>query len=321
MASSKEGWSPRGSGVIGAGSAALRKMMERPLKGRKSDQEAGAFAFNSVLNSAVGEDPINAVIEGDIIPRLMMAHSLADFDEAPSFAESRSGSAGDQISAAAMQAFADLPLELEAANLTEVVDLYLAQGVSVTSVYLDLLAPAARRLGELWESDACDFVDVTMGLWRLQEVMRDIASRFPPEMRFGAAARRALFAPVPGDDHNFGALMIEEIFARAGWQSEVLPRPKRRELLDIVSRKPLDLVGLTVSKDCPSSSLSSLIKAVRSVAINPQMVVLIGGNTIVQNPHLVAEIGADGTGKDARGALELAERLVDQTAQHAQAFS
>ena len=104
--------------------------------------------------------------------------------------------------------------------------------------------------------------------------------------------------------------MIEEVFARAGWQSEVLVQPERRELLDYLARTPIDLIGLTVSRDSPISSLASLVKALRSVSLNPHLSVLVGGHMINDNPALVAEIGADGTGSDARAALETAERLV-----------
>ena len=55
---------------------------------------------------------------------------------------------------------------------------------------VDLLAPAARLLGEYWEDDRCDFVDVTMGLWRLQEVVHEIAARAPADR--AAGGRRAL---------------------------------------------------------------------------------------------------------------------------------
>ena len=43
---------------------------------------------------------------------------------------------------------------------------------------------------------------------------------------------------------------------------------------------------------------------------NPRLVVLVGGHMINENPALVSDIGADGTGVDARAALEIAERLV-----------
>ena len=38
-----------------------------------------------------------------------------------------------------------------------------AQGASIESLFQDLLAPTARRLGELWDEEINDFIDVTRG--------------------------------------------------------------------------------------------------------------------------------------------------------------
>ena len=118
---------------------------------------------------------------------------------------------------------------------------------------------------------------------------------------------------MPGDQHNFGTLMIEEVFARGGWRSEALVKPERRELLDRVARQPFDLIGLTLARTCPSASLANLIKALRKVSANPYIVVLVGGRMINENPKLSAEVGADGTGADALAALELANTLLKST--------
>lgn len=284
--------------MIGAGSAALRKVMANPL-GRKKHEPDQREGFEDPL----ANDSINTIIEGEIIPRLLMAHAVRSSDELHD--------GKNRIAPTKADDFALLPLRLEASSLIAEVDAFLAEGVSVDAIFVDLLAPAARKLGEMWDADECDFIDVTMGLWRLQEVMREIstrapANRFQPE----STAPRALFSPMPGDSHNFGALMIDEIFARAGWHSTVVAKPLRKELLDTLSREPFDLVGLTVSRDCPSSALENLIKAMRSVSANPHLSILIGGQMINQNPAIVAEVGADGTGADARAALEVAQRLV-----------
>lgn len=284
--------------MIGAGSAALRKVITDPL-GRKRQEPVQGAGFEDPL----ANDSINTIIEGEIIPRLLMAHSVGSSDEG------RSGKS--RIAPTEADRFALLPLRLEAANLIAEVDAFLAQGVSVDAIFVDLLAPAARRLGDMWDADECDFIDVTMGLWRLQEVMREISARAPANrLQPGGDAPRALFAPMPGDAHNFGVMMIDEIFARAGWHSTVVTKPLRKELLDAVSREPFDLVGLTVSRDCPSAGIENFIKAMRSVSANPHLSILIGGQMINQNPAIVAEVGADGTGADARAALEVAQRLV-----------
>ncbi len=285
-------------GVISASSAAWRKVIANPLKRRK---RAGLGEKPSD-DGTLSDDSINSIIEGEILPRLLMAHSSGN---APGMANSTS-----EIHPTDANRFATLPLTHEAASLLEEVDAYLDEGVSVEAIYLDLLAPAARRLGEMWEADTADFVDVTMGLWRLQEVMREVASKSPPIIEALSAPHTALFAPMPGDQHTFGAIMIEDVFARAGWNSEILPRPERRELLDTVAARAFDVVGLTLSRDCPSAAIASLLKAIRGVSANPHVSILIGGRMVNQNPAIVAEVGADGTGVDARDALKVAERLV-----------
>ncbi len=287
----------KASSMFEAGTAALRGVISAPL-GRVRRRNAPARPGSG--------HTVNAIIEGEIIPRLMMAHSSGETGAPPR--------AERPIDPEAAARFALLPLQLDATELLAAVDVFIADGASVETVCLDLLAPSARILGEMWERDECDFIDVTMGLWRLQEVMRDIAARAPGERAFLCAPRSALFSPMPGDNHNFGALMIEEVFARAGWQSEALIKPERRELLDRLARQRFVLVGLTLTRDCPSAALANLIKAIRNVSANPDLVIIIGGRMINENPDLVGEVGADGTGVDALAALDVAESLVNTPA-------
>jgi len=285
----------KASGVFGAGTAVLRGVIAAPLERVRRRSTAATDQ----------PDSVNTVIESEIIPRLLMAHSSG---------EGRKSRLVRGITPDEASRFAILPLQLEAAALLEEVDAFIAKGASVETICLDLLAPAARRLGEMWDNDECDFLDVTMGLWRLQEVMREVAARAPVARAGLALPHCALFSPMPGDHHNFGTLMIEEVFARAGWRSEALVKPERRELLDRLAHQPFDLVGLTLARDCPSAALSNLIRAVRNVSANPHIIVLVGGRMINENPGMAIDVGADGTGADALAALELANALVKTAA-------
>ena len=287
----------KASSMFGAGSAVLRGVISAPLE---------AVRRRSTNASPDHPDSVNAIIESEIIPRLLMAH--ASSEGRPRAHRSRS------ITLEEASRFAVLPLRLEAASLLEEVDAFIAKGASVETICLDLLAPAARKLGEMWDNDECDFLDVTMGLWRLQEVMREVAARSPAALGGMSLPYTALFTPMPGDHHNFGTLMIEEVFARGGWRSEALVKPERRELLDRLARQPFDLLGLTLGRDCPSAALANLIKAVRNVSANPHIVVLVGGRMINENPGVAIDVGADGTGADALAALELANALVKSAA-------
>lgn len=283
----------KASGLFGAG---LRGVIAAPLEAVRRRSSPGPDKADSV----------NTIIESEIIPRLLMAHSASETRTRPRLLRA--------ITPDEASRFALLPLRLEAASLLEEVDAFIAKGATVETICLDLLAPAARKLGEMWESDECDFLDVTMGLWRLQEVMREVAARAPVDLAGLALPRSALLSPMPGDHHNFGTLMLEEVFARGGWRSEALVKPERRELLDRLARQPFDLVGLTLSRDCPSAALENLIKAVRNVSANPHIIVFVGGRMINENPGIAEEVGADGTASDALAALELANTLVKTAA-------
>ena len=247
---------------------------------------------------------ISTLIEGEIIPQLLVAHRLRP--------ERTAVHGGAVITPQDVASFASLPLLLQADELLVHVEGYLDRGVGVDSIFVDLLAPTARRLGDLWEDDACDFLDVTIGLWRLQEVMREIAWGSPVITGPITAPHRALFSPMTGEQHSFGATMVHDVFVRAAWDSEVLVAPELRQLIAKVANKPYDLVGLTVSCDASTEALAKTIKAIRSVSMCQEVRVLIGGQAINANPALVQEVGADGSAVDAPGALALANRLVGE---------
>lgn len=242
------------------------------------------------------------VIADEVIPRLLAAHRHEAIDDA--------GVLLDHISAAEADHFAPLALELEADQLLDQVEVFIQRGVSTDTIFVELLAPAARRLGVLWEDDLCDFVDVTMGLWRLQEIVRELSSRAPEGFGDPVSARRALFSVMPGCQHSFGTVLMDDVFRRGGWTSEAIPECTTPDLLDRVARASIDVVGLTITHDDHIARLPSLILALRSVSRNPRLCILIGGRVIAENPNVVTKVGADGTAPDAVQALELADRLV-----------
>lgn len=247
------------------------------------------------------------LIEGEIIPRLLMVHSSAAHTGAAHTGQTERGAS---ISPAEAERFALMPLTATTDEMLAEVDALLMRGVSVEAIFVDLLAPSARKLGECWDADICDFVDVTLGLTRLHEVLREVALRSPGVVGHISAPRTALFTPMPGDQHSFGTLMVEEIFNRAGWITDALVAPTQKSMLDHIASVQVDLIGLTLSNDSTSRAVGGLISAIRGVAANPHIRVLVGGRMVNANPLIAAEVGADGTAEDGKSALILADQLV-----------
>lgn len=258
---------------------------------------------------------LSLLLENLVIPRLIAEGSGQAFWQdfaAPDHPDAnvRASSERRSISESDVEVFSRLSANEEAHVLLAFVDEYLAAGSSVETIFVELLAPAARRLGEYWDADSEDFVGVTMGLWRIQEVLRELTMRIPPVALPGHGLRSALFSPMPGEQHSFGTLMIAECFQRAGWETEVLIEPTQSELTGKIARQHYDLIGLTVSHDCSTGVLHGLVTAVKAVSSNPHIRVLLGGRVINEQPDLVISSGADATAADALSAVALADTLV-----------
>lgn len=269
-----------------------------------------ADAVPSKPSSPSGPPAFVALVESEIIPRLMIAHGRdSDDHNGRSVVAPR---AEPVIGYHEAKAFAPLAITMDARELLDHVEVFVGRGVSIDTIFVELLAPAARHLGEMWDEDEADFVAVTMGLWRLQEVVRELSSRVPARSASGQDhVRTALFAVMPGDDHSFGTVIVEDVFRRAGWATDLMTDTSTSTLLAMVARNSYDLIGLTVSGPACADDAPSLINAVRSVSRNPFVGVMVGGSLFNVAPQLATEIGADATAPDALQALAVAGELVD----------
>ncbi|OYY65462.1 B12-binding domain-containing protein [Sphingomonas sp. 28-62-11] len=266
------------------------------------DAESSEISPPFPVASSIDDQSLSNLVEREIIPRLVASHPLAG---------KHCGNRGSgEITAEEIDEFAPLSLQVEADHLLAYVEGILNRGVGIDTVMVDLLAPAARRLGEYWEEDRCDFVDVTMGLWRLQEIVHELGARLPAERRVGPG-KRALFASMPGDQHSFGTIVVEELFSREGWLTDRMSEASTPDLLERVAGEWFDLIGLTISCDYHIAPLGSVIVALRNVSRNPNLCVMVGGRIFVDDPDLAANVGADGTASDAKVAVKTALALVE----------
>jgi MerR family transcriptional regulator, light-induced transcriptional regulator len=276
----------------------------------KTDPGISAFA---IVGQADSDYDLSLLLENLVIPKL-----IADRDKRGSRLDLQILSQASQlprqhaITAADVEEFTRLSISGEAHALLDFVDHFLATGSSIETIYVELLAPAARRLGEFWEEDSEDFVGVTMGLWRIQEILRELTLRIPPKSRPAHGKRSALFSMMPGEQHSFGTLMVAECFQRAGWDTDVLIEPTQSELTGKFAKQHYDLVGLTVSCDCSRATLGNVVSAIKAVSCNPHVRIMLGGRVINEQPDLVDECGADATAIDAVSAVALADRLIPE---------
>jgi methanogenic corrinoid protein MtbC1 len=245
-----------------------------------------------------------ATIEDQVIPRLVLSQRahIAEVhaDVTP---VSRAGDG-------CIDEFVQLLLTDELEVAYAYIDSVRVRGVTLSSIYLELLAPTARALGEMWEEDRVSFADVTVALCRLHDVMRTLSASQPPATDTLPQGRRALLIPMPGEQHTFGLVMVADFFRRAGWDVWNDAVASSSELVSLVRHEWFTMVGLSVGCEAHLEGVASTIHSLRRAARNKSIGVMVGGSLIAKNPELAIQVGADATGKDARQAVMQAENLV-----------
>lgn len=244
-------------------------------------------------------------VEYEIIPRLMLAHRVPREVPAEPLSE------GLHVAPEDLVPFAELVLREDDVALRDFVKALRDRGVPIESVFLDLLAPAARYLGDLWDRDLCTFTEVTVGLGRLQQLLRENSTTFAG-FAFeddGDKARRVLLIPCPGEQHTFGLSLVGEFFHREGW--EVVSSFVESEGAPAMVQKDwFDVVGFSLGCESSIERLNETMSLVRKKSLNPGVSIIVGGAIFGLHPEFCSQIPADAIITDGSAAPALAEKLL-----------
>jgi methanogenic corrinoid protein MtbC1 len=168
-------------------------------------------------------------------------------------------------------------------------------------------APVARLLGEFWDQDRCDFLDVAFGIGRLREFVAELSGRI--EHATGARAPRALLLSTPGDNHVFALDVLAGFLGEAGWIVETQRGLEMDANTRFVAAEWTHVVGVTMGSIDHSDAVGRTMRALRRASLNPQLSILVGGACFNADRDLAVRIGADGTAPDGPTALRLAKKL------------
>ena len=186
-----------------------------------------------------------------------------------------------------------------------VVEALLGRGVGVGTVYVDVLAPAMRQIGELWQAGRVSVAQEHLASAITQTQLAWLAPLLPTRPQ---TTRQIVLSGTPGELHVVGLQMLADILAADGWQvldlGAALPGP---DLVAMVGKRQPEVVGL-------STALTSHLREVRDIvtdlhALSVPPLVLVGGAAYGGDPRLARQVGADLFASNAVAAAD-ALRLV-----------
>ena len=247
-------------------------------------------------------------IQNENIPRLMMAHRTPSECAMPNLVIPYSVTASD------VDNFVNLLLEGRQAEGLDWIEEARGKGVSIESIFLNLLAPAARQLGELWEEDERDFTEVTLGLAELHKILHVLPSMSELHKQYVPNGLTILLMPSPGDQHTLGLAMVAEFFQRDGWAVDGGTFAAADNPALLVKAKHYDAVGFSLATGLGVNRLHDCISALRKTASPNKLCIIVGGPFFVENQDKVSLVGADLFVQDANLAPNLVQKYIQANA-------
>jgi MerR family transcriptional regulator, light-induced transcriptional regulator len=183
-----------------------------------------------------------------------------------------------------------------------------ARGISLDNLHTALLEPTARHLGELWDLDRIDFVDVTLGVARLQRLVHVFEGL--DQVPNYDEKRHVLLATAPGEQHSLGTTIVQKFLRAAGWHVATCATPRMEDAADLAAHEWFGVIGFSLSSDLHRDGLAEAIARVRKMSLNPKVGIMVGGSAISRHPEWVEQVGADGTAVNGPTAVILAKKLL-----------
>jgi MerR family transcriptional regulator, light-induced transcriptional regulator len=249
------------------------------------------------------------VIQEQIIPRLLNSQPFGDARNEGAAYQGPLDLDADVLS------FANHCIERKEQEANALVDRLIAQGLKSDRIFLELITPAARHLGVLWEQDRCDFTQVTCGLAQMHRITYRIGYEFHDGPHVQGETARVMLACAPGSQHFLGLTIVADFFRKTGADVVLEVSSSETELMHAVANEWFDVIGLSVAIETQLSALPGLIRQLRASSGNPKARVMLGGPIFLIRSDLRPEdLGADAISTDAREAVVLVKQLVQPPA-------
>ena len=171
----------------------------------------------------------------------------------------------------------------------------LAQEFDIESLFLDAIPETARLFHDWWNDEEIDFIQVTSGIFRLEELVYSLSSEFILGGKLQAPGRQlsALLLKPPGSHHSLGLLLLSQYFKRQGWQVFSASQFSEEDMCSAVRSEWVDLIGFSLSEDQQIPGIKKLIARLRKQSANPQAQVMVGGPLLRVCADLAQSVDAD----------------------------
>lgn len=179
----------------------------------------------------------------------------------------------------------------------------IARGVPRKVISDDYVPEIACSLGEEWRFDTKSFAEVTIGVSRLQSLLRDLGPEWRSDAMADPVTGTATIVVALGESHTLGAMILAGQLRRIGVSVRLQVGLRPAELRDSLDHPGFDAILISASTGEDLETLRLLVEAVRTSS-RPDTPVVIGGGILSDGVDVAAVTGANFATNDPIEAIE-----------------
>jgi MerR family transcriptional regulator, light-induced transcriptional regulator len=192
-------------------------------------------------------------------------------------------------------------------SATRAIDDLVAGHRSLFDIYLQVVAPALKSVGDSWCSGELGVGQEHLATQIVIEQMDRLRSLFVvPEPR---SPYRVLVACVEGEQHFIGARMVADLCLLKGWAVDFLgPDTPASALVDMAKRRYSHLVALSATMEQGMTRVLGVLDELAALAPAPSLV--LGGQLFAANATPVSLRRSCAIARDAAEGIDLIGKLL-----------
>jgi methanogenic corrinoid protein MtbC1 len=188
-------------------------------------------------------------------------------------------------------------------------------GEALGEIYLQVLQPALREVGRLWQMKKITVAQEHFCSAATEVVMAQLLPRALAGERSGCGV---VVACITGELHDVGARMVGDFFEMARWDAYFCgANTPHAAVVQSLIERAADVLAVSTTMGWHLHAVQELVETVRAEPRCARVRIMVGGRPFTVDPALWQAVGADGTAADADAAVRLASRWVSGNATRA----
>jgi methylmalonyl-CoA mutase cobalamin-binding subunit len=158
-------------------------------------------------------------------------------------------------------------------------------------------------MGDAWQDDQMSWLDVSIGVGRMQSLLREIGTAWAADQAGDTGHGTVLLIVPEREQHTLGPMVAMGQLRRFGVSVCLRIAPSSNELRSLMASRQFDGVLISIATKDKLDTVTKTVQFIKTSATKP-MPIVVGGAVTTKVEDLAACTGADLASNDICAALE-----------------